>query len=236
MHADQPLLRCTPIAKQLNFLVNKTNDTKKRNRMKWEKKRTSDVTLIPELLRIFPFPASLYVQTKFLASVLQRIDRLLLAHEIRLKVAYSCSWTAALRLKMSGSESTSFTIIFSQEISIVDPMSIPDSLLFPIVMLHIFFVVGVGLACVCKIFGVVFDLMVRLAVASCYYFLTLLEHKVCLTLVDSSVVAVFLIWFLYHCSPCFTLTLAIATVCRNFDKTAKFHFRGNRVPDSTRTS
>jgi endoribonuclease Dicer len=94
--STQPLLRGCPLAKRINFLVPKLDKKMKRNEIKWNEKKSAINTLIPEFTRIYPFPSSLYVQAKFLPSVLHRIERLLVARDIRLAVAKHASWEAAL--------------------------------------------------------------------------------------------------------------------------------------------
>lgn len=47
---------------------------------------SSIVSLIPELLRIHPLPATLFVQSKMLPSIVHRIQRLLLAEEVQSSV------------------------------------------------------------------------------------------------------------------------------------------------------
>lgn len=50
-------------------------------------------TMVPELVRIHPLPACLFIQAKMIPSCLHRMGRLLLAEEIRESVAQHVGWT-----------------------------------------------------------------------------------------------------------------------------------------------
>ncbi|CAL8072085.1 unnamed protein product [Orchesella dallaii] len=83
-----PLVVCKSVAKQLNFLTKKADGKERRKEI-----QRSIMKVIPELVNIHPFPASLFVQGRFLPSVLHRISRLLAANQIRQDVAKYFNWS-----------------------------------------------------------------------------------------------------------------------------------------------
>lgn len=87
-HPTFPLIDCKDVGKQINFLTKKF-DTNELRKLKQSK---TMLHMIPELVNVHKFPASLYVQGKFLPSILQRIYRLLLAKEFRQGVANFFKW------------------------------------------------------------------------------------------------------------------------------------------------
>jgi len=89
------LLKCYRVGKRLNFLYIESYATTPEAKHQVQNQHSISEEM-PEFVSIFPFPASLYVQAKFLASVIHRIHRFLLARELRLSIAQSCSWSAAL--------------------------------------------------------------------------------------------------------------------------------------------
>ena len=75
----------------LFFLISFFQMTKEEKQESQHQK--SIIRLVPELLRIHPLPSSLYVQSKLLLSSMHRIQRLLLAEEIRNSVSEHCKIT-----------------------------------------------------------------------------------------------------------------------------------------------
>lgn len=88
IHPTFPMINCKRIGKQTNFLTKKVDD----NELRKMKQAKSMLHVSPELVNVHTLPASMYVQGKFLPSILQRIYRLLLANEFRKNVAEHFEW------------------------------------------------------------------------------------------------------------------------------------------------
>ncbi len=86
-HPEFPLIHYKAIGNNLNFLTNKFDIYEVRKEI-----RSQSLKIIPELVNQHVLPASLYVQGKFLPSILHRIYRLLVANDLRVKVAKHFSW------------------------------------------------------------------------------------------------------------------------------------------------
>lgn len=81
-HPEFPLILVKDVGKQLNFLTKKVDGKVLRKDM-----TRSINTMVPELTNVHPIPASMFVQGKFLPSILHRVNRLLIANQLRLDVA-----------------------------------------------------------------------------------------------------------------------------------------------------
>jgi len=84
----QKLLQAKKIGRNLNFFLSDVRGSK----VGEKQDDGNTVELIPELTHLHPLPASLYVQAKFLPSILQRVFRLLCAKELRDFVAKGTPW------------------------------------------------------------------------------------------------------------------------------------------------
>lgn len=87
---EQKLLKVKLISSNLNFFRSGVNY--KKSQAERKDGRESVIEMIPELTNRHPLPASLYIQTKFLPTVLHRINRLLCARDIISQMSQGSLW------------------------------------------------------------------------------------------------------------------------------------------------
>lgn len=94
-----PLISVKALGKQLNFLTNKVDPKVLRKNI-----QRSNVTMLPELVNTHILPASLFVQGRYLPSILHRVYRLLVAREFREAVAEYFQWEVDEKVPLNGEQ------------------------------------------------------------------------------------------------------------------------------------